>query len=76
MGAKVEEFADGLRVEGRAAGKLHGAKVDSRGDHRIAMALAVAALAAEGDTTIRDADCVAVSFPKFFETLERLRGSA
>jgi 3-phosphoshikimate 1-carboxyvinyltransferase len=76
MGAKVEEFADGLRVEGRSAGKLHGAKVDPHGDHRIAMAVAVAALGAEGDTVIRDADCVAVSFPDFFTALERLRGAA
>ncbi len=75
MGATVEEFPDGLRVEGRSAGKLHGAKVDPRGDHRIAMALSVAALGAEGDTTIRDAECVAVSFPEFFATLDRLRGS-
>jgi 3-phosphoshikimate 1-carboxyvinyltransferase len=76
MGAQVEEFADGLRVEGRSAGKLRGAKVDPQGDHRIAMALAAAALGADGDTVIRDADCVAVSFPDFFETLERLRGKA
>jgi len=76
MGAKVEEFADGLRVEGRSAGKLHGAKVDPHGDHRIAMAVAVAALGAEGETVIRDADCVAVSFPDFFAALERLRGAA
>jgi 3-phosphoshikimate 1-carboxyvinyltransferase len=75
MGAKVEEFADGLRVEGRSAGKLRGAKVDPRGDHRIAMALAVAALGAESETTIRDAECVGVSFPEFFATLDRLRGS-
>jgi 3-phosphoshikimate 1-carboxyvinyltransferase len=75
MGARVEEFPDGLRVEGRSAGKLHGAKVDPRGDHRIAMALAVAALGAEGDTTIRDAECVGVSFPEFFETIDRLRGT-
>jgi 3-phosphoshikimate 1-carboxyvinyltransferase len=76
MGAKVEEFADGLRVEGRSAGKLRGAKVDPQADHRIAMALAVAALGTVGDTVIRDADCVAVSFPEFFTTLERLRGKA
>jgi 3-phosphoshikimate 1-carboxyvinyltransferase len=74
MGARVQEFPDGLQVQGRPAGRLHGAKVDPRGDHRIAMALAVAALGAEGDTTIRDAECVAVSFPEFFETLDRLRG--
>jgi 3-phosphoshikimate 1-carboxyvinyltransferase len=75
MGAQVEEFPDGLRVEGRAAGKLHGAKIDPHGDHRIAMALSVAALGAEGDTTIRDADCVGVSFPEFFATLDRLRAA-
>jgi 3-phosphoshikimate 1-carboxyvinyltransferase len=74
MGAVVEEFQDGLRVEGRSAGKLRGAKVDPAGDHRIAMALAIAALGAEGDTVIRNADCVAVSYPEFFVTLERLRG--
>lgn len=75
MGAKVEEFPDGMRVQGRSAGKLRGAKVDSHGDHRIAMALAVAALGAEGDTRIQDAECVGVSFPEFFKTLERLRGA-
>jgi 3-phosphoshikimate 1-carboxyvinyltransferase len=80
MGARVEEFPDGLRVEGRAGGagaatsKLRGAKVDPHGDHRIAMALAVAALGAEGDTVIKDSECVGVSFPDFFKTLERLRG--
>lgn len=74
MGARVEEFPDGLRVEGRSAGKLRGAKVEPAGDHRIAMALAIAALGAEGDTVIRKADCVGVSFPEFFATLERLRG--
>ena len=72
MGAVVEEFQDGLRV--RSTGKLRGAKVDPAGDHRIAMALAIAALGAEGDTVIRNADCVAVSYPDFFITLERLRG--
>ena len=74
MGADVEEFPDGLRVAGRSAGQLRGAKVDPQGDHRIAMALSVAALGAEGDTVIRDAECVGVSFPEFFVTLERLRG--
>lgn len=74
MGARVEEFPDGLRVEGRGA-KLRGAKIDSQGDHRIAMALAVAALGAEGDTTILDSECAGVSYPEFFTTLERLRGA-
>lgn len=74
MGATVEEFPDGLRVTGRRAGKLKGAAIEPHGDHRIAMALAVAALGADGDTTIRDAECVGVSFPEFFESLDRLRG--
>lgn len=76
MGASVEEFPDGMRVAGKSAGKLHGAKVESHGDHRIAMALSVAALGAQGDTAIRDAECVGVSFPEFFSTLEKLRGAA
>ena len=72
MGATVEERPDGLRVEGRAAGRLHGAEIDPRGDHRIAMAFAVAGLAASSDTTIRNADCAGVSYPTFFTELRRL----
>ncbi len=72
MGATVEERPDGLKVEGRRAGKLHGAEIEPHGDHRIAMAFAVAALAAEGATVIRDADCAGVSYPTFFEELNRL----
>jgi 3-phosphoshikimate 1-carboxyvinyltransferase len=68
MGAQVEEFADGLRVNG--ATRLRGAKIDPHGDHRIAMAFAVAGLLAEGETEIAGAECVAVSFPEFFELLE------
>ena len=70
MGARVEERPDGLLVEGRAAGPLHGAEIDPRGDHRMAMAFAIAALGAEGGSIIRDSDCVAVSYPGFFKTLE------
>ncbi len=72
MGATVEERPDGLRVEGREAGRLHGAELDPHHDHRMAMAFAVAALGAAGTTTIRDAECVAISYPDFFEDLERL----
>jgi 3-phosphoshikimate 1-carboxyvinyltransferase len=75
MGAGVEEFSDGLRVEGRSGGRLRGAKVDPHKDHRIAMALAVAALGAQSPTTVLDPECVAVSFPDFFTMLDRLRGS-
>ncbi len=69
MGAQVEDFPDGLRVAGRSAGRPRGAEIDPHGDHRIAMAFAVAALGADGPTTIRDAECAAVSFPTFFENL-------
>ena len=75
MGARVEEFPDGMRVEGRAAGRLRGAKVDPQGDHRIAMALSVVGLGAEGDSLIQDAECAAVSFPEFFATVDKLRGA-
>jgi 3-phosphoshikimate 1-carboxyvinyltransferase len=70
MGAEVEEFEDGLDVPGGQA--LHGAVVDSGGDHRIAMAFAVAALRAEGDTLILGADAAAISFPEFFALMERV----
>src|SRR5262249_28481146 len=73
MGAQVEERPDGLKVAGRrSTPKLHGAEIDPRGDHRIAMAFAVAALGADGTTVIRDADCAAVSFPSFYSELDRL----
>jgi 3-phosphoshikimate 1-carboxyvinyltransferase len=68
MGAEVEEFDDGLRAGGGA--RLRGAKIDPRGDHRIAMAFTVAGLIAEGETEITDSECVAVSFPEFFDLLE------
>ena len=69
MGAAAEERPDGLVVHGGRP--LHGAAVRSLGDHRIAMALAVAALAAEGPTEIEEAECAAVSFPGFYGLLAR-----
>ena len=69
MGASVEERPDGLRIEGRSAGRLHGAEIDPHGDHRMAMAFAVAALAADGESVIRNAEAASVSFPEFWETL-------
>ena len=68
MGAEVEEFDDGLAVSGPT--QLHGALIDSHGDHRIAMAFSVAALIAEGETEIVGHECVAISFPEFFPLLE------
>jgi 3-phosphoshikimate 1-carboxyvinyltransferase len=70
MGAEVEEFDDGLDVPGGQT--LHGAEIDSGGDHRIAMAFSVAALRATGDTLIRGAESAAISFPEFFDLLERV----
>jgi 3-phosphoshikimate 1-carboxyvinyltransferase len=70
MGAEVEEFDDGLDVPGGQ--RLHGGVVDSDGDHRIAMAFAIAALRADGDTLIQGADAAAVSFPEFFALLDQV----
>lgn len=72
MGAQVEELEDGLRLAGEQ--RLRGAEVDSFGDHRIAMAFAVAGLIAEDSVRIRDAGCVNISFPEFFHTLDKARG--
>ena len=68
MGAEVEEFEDGLDVPGGQT--LHGAAIDSGGDHRIAMAFSVAALRAEGETLIQGAESAAISFPEFFDLLD------
>jgi 3-phosphoshikimate 1-carboxyvinyltransferase len=70
MGARVEELEDGLKIPGGQ--RLHGAEIDSFGDHRIAMAFAVAALRAEGETTIHRADAAVISCPGFFAALEAL----
>jgi 3-phosphoshikimate 1-carboxyvinyltransferase len=68
MGAAIEERPDGLVIEGGRP--LHGAIVEARHDHRIAMAAAVAALGATSPTTIHGAEAAAVSFPGFWEALE------
>ncbi len=70
MGAEIEELEDGLNIKGKK--ELKGAVVESYGDHRVAMAIAIAALIAEGSTTIRGASCASVSFPRFFDVLRRL----
>jgi 3-phosphoshikimate 1-carboxyvinyltransferase len=70
MGAEVQEFEDGLQIPGQQ--KLHGASLDSFGDHRIAMAFAVAALRAEGDTEIEGSDAAVISYPAFYDTLDSL----
>jgi 3-phosphoshikimate 1-carboxyvinyltransferase len=70
LGAAIEPRADGLIVRG---GPLHGGDVDSAGDHRIAMASAVAALAADGATTVRGWEAVSTSYPAFLDDLARLQ---
>jgi 3-phosphoshikimate 1-carboxyvinyltransferase len=72
MGAAVRELPDGLVVAGGA--KLRGARVVSRDDHRIAMALTAAALGAQGPTEIEGGECVSVSFPEFYEVVDRAAG--
>jgi len=67
MGAKIEVFEDEMIIEG--VDRLKGTEVDTHGDHRIAMALSIAALAADGDTKIKDHECVNISYPNFFDSL-------
>jgi 3-phosphoshikimate 1-carboxyvinyltransferase len=75
MGASVEETQDVLTIHGGDTA-LSGATVDGRGDHRIVMALTVAGLAADGETTIAGAEHVDVSYPGFFEALQALGAHA
>ena len=70
MGARFTENPDGLEVPGNQV--LHGASIDSGADHRIAMAFAIAALRATGDTEIHGAEAASISFPEFFTSLDAL----
>ncbi len=72
MGAEVTEFPDGMEITGM--GRLRGARCESHGDHRIAMSLAIAGLAAEGETIVRDAGWIDTSFPGFERLLKRVAG--
>jgi 3-phosphoshikimate 1-carboxyvinyltransferase len=68
MGVDVEETEDGMVIQG--GNPLKGARLQSFGDHRIAMAFAIAGLFAEGETVIQDTECVNTSYPGFFKQLE------
>ena len=70
MGLSIEVHEDGFEVPGRQ--KFHAAELDSFGDHRIAMAFSVAALAADGPCVVEGAEAASVSFPEFFATLHRI----
>ena len=72
LGAEVEELDDGMAIRGKE--DLIGGECSSWGDHRVAMALAVAGTRAKGTTVIEGGDCVSVSFPGFFDVMRRLRG--
>lgn len=72
LGGTVEEQHDGFHVRGGT--RLTGGKADAHGDHRLAMAFAIAALGASGPTTIHGAGAATVSYPEFFSVLESLRG--
>jgi 3-phosphoshikimate 1-carboxyvinyltransferase len=74
MGARVEQTGDGMAVTGRT--ELRGAEIETAGDHRLAMAFAIAGLAANGRTVISHANCVAVSYPEFWSELERIAPGA
>ena len=73
LGADIRETRDGMVING--TGELRGARCESRGDHRVAMSLAVAATRARGETVIGDAGCVSISFPEFFPLFEALSDS-
>lgn len=70
MGAHIEATDDGMIIEGGYP--LHGAVIDSHLDHRIAMSFAIGALGADGETRIEEAECVKISYPEFYQTLEKL----
>jgi 3-phosphoshikimate 1-carboxyvinyltransferase len=70
MGVKIEEYPDGIGINGTAG--MKGTEVESHGDHRIAMAMTVAALTAEGTTTIYGSSVVDISFPAFFDSMRGL----
>ncbi len=70
LGGEIEEFEDGFAICGPQ--NLTGGRIETEGDHRIAMAFSIAALIAEGTTEIVDADCAAVSFPEFYQLLRSL----
>ncbi len=72
-GADVTETEDGMIIRGGRP--LHGAAFTSYADHRVAMSMAICALACEGDSSIDDPDCVAISYPTFFASLDNLRTS-
>jgi len=72
LGIDADERDDGFVIRGRSGERPKGGVADARGDHRMAMAFAIAALAAEGPSTIDGAEAVDISYPGFFETLERL----
>jgi len=72
FGVAADESEEGFSVEGRPEGRLRAARVESHGDHRIAMTACVLGLVADGETVVEDADCIATSFPRFVGTLRAL----
>jgi len=72
LGVSMRTTSDGFVIQGTAGRRLRGGRIDARGDHRVAMAFAVAGLVADGGVEIRDPECVDVSFPGFFARLAEL----
>ena len=73
LGARIIETPDGVEIEGGA--RLRGTRVQSGGDHRMAMALVVAGLVADGETVVEDTECIGTSYPGFVETVNALAGA-
>ena len=72
MGADVDERADGMTIRGGR--RLCGADLDSETDHRVAMSLGVASMLARGDSTLAGSEAASVSYPGFWDELDRVRG--
>jgi 3-phosphoshikimate 1-carboxyvinyltransferase len=70
LGVKIQELPDGMEIEG--PNRIIGGTVESYGDHRIAMALAVCGLFADGDVSVANSDCITISFPQFAEILTEI----
>ena len=70
LGVNIREKEDGFKIKGTS--RLKGNFLESYGDHRMAMAMAIAAILAEGESVIREAECVSVSFPEFWNLLKKV----
>jgi 3-phosphoshikimate 1-carboxyvinyltransferase len=72
MGADITEFDDGFEINGHGKHSLSASIIDTARDHRIAMAFSIASLFADGESIIKDSECVNISYPDFYSDLEQI----